>query len=102
MKGPTILKSLLAVLLVAFLPKLSLASGGKPTIIFRKTLMNSIRDTVPPPPAQTAVDKDGKKVHTIKVLPNPHRQPIPVPVTVKVPQVKVIKPVVKPVIKILH
>ena len=102
MKGPTILKSLLAVLLVAFLPKLSLATGGKPNIIFRKTLMNCIQDTLPPKPAQTAVNKDGKKVNTIKVLPNPHRQPIPDPVKVKVPQVKIIKPVVKPIIKILH
>ncbi len=102
MKGPIILKSLVAVLLIAFLPKLSLATGGQPNIVFRKTLINSIQDTLPPRPAQTAVNKDEKKVNTIKVLPNPHRQPIPVPVKVKVPQVKIIKPVVKPVIKILH
>jgi hypothetical protein len=102
MKGSIILKSLLAVLLVAFLPKLSLATGGKPNIIFRKTLTNFIQDTLPPLPAQTTANKDEKKVNTIKVLPNPHRQPIPVPVKVTVPQVKIIKPVVKPVIKILH
>ncbi len=102
MKGSIILKSLVAVLLIALLPKLSLATGGKPGIIFRKNLMNCIQDTLPPPPAQTTVNKDGKKVNTIKVLPNPHRQAIPVPVKVKVPQVKIIKPVLKPVIKILH
>jgi hypothetical protein len=102
MKGPIILKSLVAVLLIGLLPKLSLATGGKPNIIFRKTLMNCVQDTLPPNADQTAVNKDGKKVNTIKVLPNPHRQPIPVPLKVKVPQVKIIKPLVKPVIKILH
>ncbi|MGN6532176.1 MAG: hypothetical protein ACTHK0_10525 [Ginsengibacter sp.] len=102
MKGSIILKTLVGLLLVALLPKLSLADGGKPSIVFRKTLMNSIQDTLPPLPAQTAVNKDEKKVNTIKVLPNPHRQPVPVPVKVTVPQVKIIKPVVKPVIKILH
>ena len=103
MKGSIILKSLVALLLVGFLPKLSLATGGKPTIVFRETLMNSIQDTTLPVPEQTVVNtKDKKKVKTIKVLPKTHRQPIPVPVKVKVPQVKIIKPVVKPIIKILH
>ena len=103
MKGSIILKSLVALLLVGFLPKLSMATGGKPNIAFRETLMNSIKDTILPVPAQTAVNtKDKKKVKTIKVLPKTHRQPIPVPVNVKVPKVKIINPIVKPVIKILH
>jgi hypothetical protein len=103
MKGSIILKSLVALLIVGFAPKLSVAASGKPNIVSREFLINSIQDTLPPKPAQTVVNtKDEKKVNTIKVLPNPHRQPIPVPVKVKVPQVKIIKPVVKPVIKILH
>ena len=102
MKGSIILKSLVALLIVGFAPKLSVAASGKPNIVSREFLINSIQDTLPPKPAQTVVNKDGKKVNTIKVLPNPHRQPIPVPVKVKVPQVKIIKPVVKPIIKILH
>ena len=103
MKGSIILKSLVAILLVGFLPKLSLATGGKPTIVFRESLINSIKDTTLPVPEQTLVNtKDKKKVKTIKVLPKTHRQPIPVPVNVNVPKVKIIKPIVKPVIKILH
>ena len=103
MKGSIILKSLVAVLLVWLLPKSSFATGGAPTIVFREALMNSIQDTTLPVPEQTVVNtKDKKKVKTIKVLPKTHRQPIPVPVNVKVPKVKIINPIVKPVIKILH
>jgi hypothetical protein len=113
MKSSIILKSLVAILIVGFFPKISLASGGKPNMVFREILMNSIPDTSLPAPKQTVVDtKDKKEVKTIdkkevkaiKVLPKTHRQPIPVPVKVKVkvPKVKVIKHVVKPVIKILH
>jgi hypothetical protein len=105
MKGSIILKSLMAGLLLGFLPKWSLATGGQPTVVFSKTLMKAIQDTTLPVPKQTVVDtKDKKKVEPIKVLPKTHRQPIPVPVKVKVkvPKVKVIKPVVKPVIKIVH
>ena len=105
MKGSIILKSLMAGLLLGFLPKLSLATGGQPTIVFSKTLMNSFQDTNLPASEQKVVNvKDKQEVQVIKVLPKTHRQPIPVPVKVKVkvPKVKVIKPVVKPVIKILH
>ncbi len=96
-----IIKSLATIVIVGFFPKISLASGGKPNI----TLMNSIRDTSLPASKQTVVNtKDNKEVKTIKALPKAHRQPIPVPVKVKVkvPKVKIIKPAVKPVIKILH
>ena len=103
MKGSIILKSLTAILIVGFFPKDLLASEGKPNIVFRETLMNSIGDTSLPAPKQTVVKtKNKKEVKAIKVLPKAHRQPIPVPVKVKVPKVKVIKPTVKPVIKILH
>jgi hypothetical protein len=99
MKGSIILKSLTAILIVGFFPRDLWALGGKPNI----TLMNPIRDTSLPAPKQTVVKtKDKKEVKAIKVLPKAHRQPIPVPVKVKVPKVKVIKPTVKPVIKILH
>ena len=48
-----------------------------------------------------------KPVEVVKVIPNARRQPIPVPVKVNVKPVKIIKPkiikpVLKPVIKILH
>lgn len=105
MKGSIILKSWVAVLLVGLLPKVLLATGSKPNIPFRETLMNSVRDTSLPDPKQIVVNtKDKKEIKTIKVLPKAHRQPIPVPVKVKVkvPKIKAIKPVVKPVIKILH
>lgn len=105
MKGSIILKSVMALLFVGFLPEILLASGSKPNIGFSKNLMNSLRDTTQPAPEQTVVNvKDKQEVQVIKVLPKTHRQPIPVPVKVKVkvPKIKVIKPVVKPVIKILR
>ena len=105
MKGSIIFKSVLAVLFVGFLPEVLLASGGKPNIVFSKTLMNSFQDTTLPASEQKVVNvKDKQEVQVIKVLPKAHRQPIPVPVKIKVnvPKVKAIKPVVKPVIKILH
>jgi hypothetical protein len=105
MKGSIILKSAVALLFVGFLPEILLASGGKPNIVFSKTLMNSLQDTTLPAPEQKIADvKDKQEVQVIKVLPKTHRQPIPVPVKlkVKVPKVKVMKPVMKPMIKILH
>ena len=105
MKGSIILKSVVALLFIGFLPEILLASGGKPTLVFSETLMNSFQDTTLPASEQKAVNvKDKQEVQVIKVLPKTHRQPIPVPVKVKVkvPKVKAIKPVVKPVIKILH
>ena len=103
MKFSIIFEGLVVVLLAGLFPKISLATGGKPNIVFKETLMNSIQDTTLPSPDQTTVNtKNDKKINTIKVLPKPHRQPIPVPVKVKIPKVKIIKPVMKPVIRILH
>jgi len=105
MKGAIILKSVVALLFVGFFPELLLASGGKPNIVFSKSLMNSFQDTTVPVSEQKVVNvKDKQEVQVIKVLPKTHRQPIPVPVKLKVrvPKVKAIKPVVKPVIKILR
>ena len=107
MKGSIVLKSLVAILFAGFFSKISLASGDNPNIFFRETLMNFIPDTALPAPKPTVVNTKGKKeVKAIKVLPKTHRQPIPVPVKVKVkvkvPKVKVNKPAVKPVVKILH
>ncbi|RNI40157.1 hypothetical protein EFY79_02340 [Hanamia caeni] len=105
MKSSIIFKGVVALFFVGFLPEISLASGGKPNIVFSKTLMNSFQDTTLPASEQKVVNvKDKQEVQVIKVLPKAHRQPIPVPVKIKVnvPKVKAIKPVVKPVIKILH
>ncbi len=91
MKGLIVLKSLVAIFLIVFLPKLSLANdGGRlDNIAFRQTLMKAIQDTTHPANAQTVENTNDKKNgKTIKVLPKPHRQPVPVPVKLKVPRVK--------------
>lgn len=100
-----VIKTFIGLLFVAVLPKLSMASDGKPfnTLSFQHSLLQAIGDTTPP--AQTAVNiKETKKENKIKVLPKPRRQPVPLPVDVKIkPVIKpIIKPVIKPVIKILH
>ncbi|MGN6265312.1 MAG: hypothetical protein ACTHM5_06540 [Ginsengibacter sp.] len=105
MKSSTSLKRVAALLFFGFFPGILLASTGKPNIVFSKALMNSFQDTTLPASEQKVVDvKDKQEVQVIKVLPKTHRQPIPVPVKLKVnvPKVKAIKPVVKPVIKILR
>jgi hypothetical protein len=105
MKGSIVLKSMMVLFLTALLPKLSLAYEGRgvDTININQTFTTPIQDTTHPGNTQTVVNTDDKKkVKTIKALPKPHRQPVPVPVNVKVPRVKIIQPIVKPVIKVLH
>jgi hypothetical protein len=101
----SIIKAFISLLFIGVLPKLSMASDGKPfsNISFKHSLLNAIHDTIPP--VETAVNtKVTKKEKKIKELPKARRQPVPVPVNVKVvPVIKpIIKPVIKPVIKILH
>lgn len=98
----------------------AMASGGKPLTdikISYPSINRLIADTtVPAKDEKAAGEKEEKKeenttadqqVEVVKVIPKARRQSIPVPLKVNVQPVKVIKPkiikpVVKPVIKILH
>jgi hypothetical protein len=118
-RTPTI-KGLIIIFFVAIMPRPVQASGGKPPgdIKINYTSINRlIGDTTLPARDEKAPDKKEEKkqenttpdqqVEVVKVIPKARRQSIPVPVKVNVQPVKVIKPkiikpVVKPVIKILH
>lgn len=100
-----ILKSFLAVMIITANATASFADAGKPFNFndknFSTTVFNSFQDTVHPAQVSKKMVKS-KKERSIKVLPKPHKQAVPLPVKIKPPKVKVIKPVVRPVMKIVR
>lgn len=110
MKGRIILKGLIAGFVFISLPGWLLADTGEPFCHFKFTNLVA-SDTIPPPSQvkSTVVTNDQAtgEVKTIKVVPKARRQPVPVPVTIEVNPVKIIKPtiikpIIKPIIKVLH
>ena len=116
MKGRLILKGLVIILCIITAPKWTMAEGGKPLPCLKmdySVLAPMMADTTLPQTQKNSGDKKEEKtegqapVQVVKVIPHARRQPIPVPVKVNVQPVKIIKPkiispVVRPVIKILH
>jgi len=105
MKGTIILKGLIAGFLFLSLPGWLLADTGGPVWHFKFTNLLA-SDTIPPSSQvkSTVVTNDQAtgEVKTIKVVPKARRQPVPVPVKIEVKPVKIIKPIIKPIIKVLH
>lgn len=105
MKGAIILKGFIGLFLMISLPMWGLASG-KPVcnIAFNHRAINPIlSDTLPPPPAKITTDtKDKPNEGIIKVIPKARTQPVPVPVKVDIKPVKVIQPIIKPVIRVIR
>ena len=114
MKRTVTLNLLATLFFVVSVPHFLLAADGKPStrINLQYAAINQVvaDTTFPAQDQKTPEKKDAKtdeKNPVVKVIPSARRQPIPVPVKVKVQPVKIIKPkiikpVVKPVIKILH
>ncbi|MDE3183894.1 MAG: hypothetical protein KGM16_10795 [Bacteroidota bacterium] len=111
MKGRFILKGLVVIFCMLTLPQLTMAKDGKPLPgikIDYGMITRMIADTTRPETAKKSTDKkEGKSdeqtpVQVVKVIPPARRQSIPVPVKINVHPVKIIKPVVKPIIRILH
>ncbi len=115
MRTSIIIKSWPILFCMAALPHLSRAEGGKPFsgISCNLAIEKVAGDTVVPKDSkENSTTKDDKNdqptpSQVVKVIPKARRQPVPVPVKVNVQPVKIIKPkiikpVVKPVIKILH
>ncbi|HUZ59703.1 MAG TPA: hypothetical protein VMU83_13085 [Hanamia sp.] len=109
MKGRIILKGLIAGFLLISLPGWLLADTGGPVCHFKFTNL-SVSDSIPPSSqvkSTTVNDQSNEEVKTIEVVPKARRQPVPVPVTVEIKPIKIIKPkiikpIIRPVIKILH
>ena len=111
MKGRFILKGLVVIFCMITVPKWTMAKGGKPLNgikIDYGVITRMIADTTLPETAKKSTDKKEEKadaqtpVQVVKAIPIARRQPIPVPVNVNIQPVKIIKPIVKPVIRILH
>lgn len=98
------------------IPHFLFAAVGKPSGKFQlnyPALNQILGDTTVPAKDQKSVEKKDENTgennpgQVVKVIPKARRQPIPVPVKVNVQPVKIItpkiiKPVIKPVIKIFH
>ena len=120
MKRTLIIKGLIIIFCILVMARSVMASGGKPfsdlTINYPGINRLIADTTLPIKDASASEKKEVKKeenvtgdqqVNVVKVIPKARRQPIPVPVKVHVKPVKVIKPkiikpIVKPVIKIVH
>jgi hypothetical protein len=112
MKGAIILKGFIGMFFMISIPQWALAIDGKPVgnILFNHTAISQMQsDTIPPPKKnmennnQPGENVDKKPVAgVIKVVPKARRQSVPIPVNVKVKPVKIITPIIKPVIRILH
>ena len=115
MKRTVTIKGLIIVFCMAGMVQPALASG-KPFNDFKMNyspVKQLLADTTLPGKDEKKSGKkeentkDNQKEEVVKVIPKARKQPIPVPVKVNVQPVKIIKPkiikpVVKPVIKILH
>lgn len=117
MKNTITFISFLIISLLFILPGLALASEGNPVLHLKTTqFQQAVADTTLPTASQDEKETKEKKEdksqnkpdpQVVKVIPKARRQPIPVPVKVNIHPVKVIKPkiikpIVKPVIKIVH
>ena len=110
MKGTIILKGLVAGFLLISLPQWLLADTGGPVCHFKFTNL-SVSDSIPPSSQVKSTmvtnNQSNEEVKTIKVVPKARRQPVPVPITIEVKPIKIIKPkiikpIIKPIIKVLH
>jgi hypothetical protein len=98
-------------MLIIGLPGTLLAESGNPVVRFSfnyKILGTLPYDSVVPPKKNDASNRENTDQNVIKEVPKARRQPVPLPVTVKVKPVKIIKPkitrprIIKPVINVIH
>ncbi len=106
MKGVNMWKGFIAIFIMITTSQWALASEGKPLcdLTFNHTVINPIQSDTLPPPAKNTVSTTDKPVQDIlKVVPKARKQPVPIPVNVKVNPIKIIKPkIIKPIIRVLH
>lgn len=99
-------KCFIALFMMLYIPKLVSASDGKRVLRFAISTFVSQRpqiDTVPSK-VKSLNDADNKQVdELIKAVPKARKQVAPIPVSVQVRPVIIIKPkIIKPIIKVLH
>lgn len=115
MKSTIFIKGLIVFSCITTAPFLALANNDKPApvkINFAQINQVIADTTLPVKDRKSSEKNEGDvsqqdQVEVVKVIPKARRQPVPVPVKVNVRPVKIIKPkiikpVLKPVIKILH
>ncbi len=106
MKGAIILKGFIGMLFIISIPQWASAKEGKPlcNITLNHIVINPMQsDTLPPPKAGMESNNEKPISGIIKEVPKSRRQPVPIPVVVKIIPVKIIKPnIIKPLIRVLH
>lgn len=78
-----------------------LANEGKPVHHIKLRYMVTavlLSDSLPVTVARTAKTPDS----TIREVPKARKQQVPIPVSTRIKPIKVIKPIIKPIIKVLH
>lgn len=91
------------ILSILLCPIFAKANDGKPTYnnSINKLILPNLVDTLPPK-KKDAASSDNTSEDIIKVLPKARKQAIPIPVNLAIKPVILIKPIIKPIIKILH
>lgn len=100
------LRFFIVIFIITAIPVCVLASDGKPicNIKFSQMIISTIKmDTLPSTKKNTENTNDKPASDIIKEVPKARRQPVPIPVNVKIRPIKIIKPkIIKPLIKVLH
>lgn len=81
------------------------AGDGKPAhdMKFSYSVRVSLLDSLPSNTTKTDNATDKPPENIIKEVPKSRKQQVPVPVTVQVKPIKIVKPkIIKPVVKVLH
>ena len=106
MKGVIFMKGLVGIIFLINFPHWAFGFTRKPeqNIIYDKALFNPIQpDSLPPKNNASPKSDDKINVEQIKVVPKARNLPAPIPISVKVKTVKIIKPnIIKPIIKGIH
>jgi hypothetical protein len=106
MKGSICMKGLAGIIFLINFPHWAFGVTGKPeqNIIYDKALFNPIQSDSFPPKNNASPKSDDKiNVEQIKVVPKARNLPAPIPISVKVKPVIIIKPkIIKPIVKGIH
>ena len=88
------------------IPLLTKANDGKPVLHFNKNYsitLPCLSDTLPPKVKSLDIDNNQPVEEIIKAVPKARKQAVPIPVTLQVKPVIIVKPkIIKPIIKVLH
>jgi hypothetical protein len=94
-------------ILIAVVPQTAKGNDHQPVCRWKLNIKTVIRfgtDTLPAPPkvSEKVAGKSAADSSSIKEVPKARKQVVPIPVVQQIKPIKTIKPIIKPVIKILN